>query len=107
MRASRTHRLRAAVVVTVAAGGAGCQADHQHQPTVNPPSIAPSSTPAPPEAAPNDAACPDSAPTHGDPCGDAPLECRYPRGSCAAVEASCADGKWQVLWPSCNPPPPQ
>lgn len=53
--------------------------------------------------------CPDALPTNGETCWVDPAEwCSFSNGPCCpATQARCVGYVWEVLYTSCNPPPPE
>ncbi|WP_437629480.1 hypothetical protein [Sorangium sp. So ce854] len=83
--------LRAPFVVTVAAAAsfAGAVALPGCDPTIT------------------DGSCPETRPATGSSCEGEDLLCNYGEDGCGSpIESRCADGTWQDLTATCNPPPP-
>lgn len=107
---SRTARLRAPFVVTVATVGAslaGCggnvtrgDGDRNEERTPHPPATGEQPGSLPP-------GCPAEKPPSGEPCAVEGTACGYDRcfGAHFTYEATCQDGAWSVALTSCNPPP--
>lgn len=108
--------LRAAFVVTLTAACTHTPPPQpQMEPTHNPPAIpepagdASTSPPLPTNPPPptNPSMCPPRASLHrGDRCAPDGLACYLPTDGCQPSGFRCAEGVWQEVEITCNPPPP-
>ncbi len=100
---SPVKALRPSVISVVAAFGALGGCDDGPEYSVNPPSCLDASASG---CVPS--VCDDAAPTEGSACEEEGATCAYEDEYCdpSTLEATCRGGRWELVYPSCNPPEP-